>query len=456
MSKKNILVSGDSDLLATKVKDSLAGLQNIETCSVGELRSATKKMTPDLLVLCLESESSSLKDMVQEVRKTNDSVPVFVVCQTNDIDFAVFALKLGVADFFSHQYDTKKFQDRVERESRLYQLTQKIFMTGGTSGVSHFEDMIGGSRIMQENFKMIQAVAKSNATVLITGESGVGKELVAKAVHRSSERAKNKFVDINCGAIPRDLLENELFGHEKGSFTGAHKRYIGSFETAHMGTLFLDEISEMDVLLQVKLLRALQERTITRIGSSEAVKIDVRIVAATNRNLQKSIQEGRFREDLYYRLNVVNIDLPSLRERREDIPLLAKHFLDYYSAKNDKIFLDFENDALEALINYDWPGNVRELENTIERIVVLNDSSRVQIKHLPNQIQKVDCLIGFSPEKKDIVTESQIVPLEDLEKQAIEAALIKFKGNIPVTAKKLRIGQATLYRKVKKFGLQFS
>jgi two-component system response regulator HydG len=215
-----------------------------------------------------------------------------------------------------------------------------------------------------------------------------------------------------------------------------------------------NEISEMEILLQVKLLRVLQERVITRIGSNDAIKVDVRIIAATNRNLADSIQAGRFREDLFYRLNVVNIDLPSLRERRDDIPLLAKHFLDYYSAKNNRIFIDFSTDAMEALINYDWPGNVRELENTIERLVVLHDSNQVKSSHLPPAIQKVDCAIGFSDDVNPNQAASRIIPLEDLEKQAIEAALMQYQGNITVVAKKLKIGQATLYRKVKKFGLQ--
>jgi len=360
-----------------------------------------------------------------------------------------------VNDFFVRPLNKEKLLNKIGRELHLYQLTKKVFMSTSSSlDDSHFENMIGCSKQMQDNFQMISVVAKSNATVLITGESGVGKELVAKAVHRCSERAGSRFVDLNCGAIPKELLENELFGHEKGAFTGAHRRYQGSFETAHQGTLFLDEISEMDVMLQVKLLRVLQERTITRIGSNENIKVDARIIAATNRKIHKLIEDGLFREDLYYRLNVVNIDIPPLKERRDDVPLLAMHFLEYYSAKNNRIFLDFSNDAMEALINYDWPGNVRELENTIERLVVLHDSSQVKASHLPPHIQNVDCAIGYSDEAQSLQGDGKIIPLEDLERQAIEAALMKFQGNITIAAKKLKIGQATLYRKVKKFGLQ--
>ena len=216
----------------------------------------------------------------------------------------------------------------------------------------------------------------------------------------------------------------------------------------------MDEISEMDPLLQVKLLRVLQERSFMRIGGTEKIDVDVRIIAATNKNLHDSIEKGLFREDLFYRLNVVNINIPALRERREDILLIATHFLEFHSAKNNRIFIDFATDAMETLINYDWPGNVRELENTIERIVVLHDDSQVKLKYLPKHIQKVNRSIALSEVAKPATTdETNIIPLDDLEKQAIELALLKFQGNISVVAKKLKIGQATLYRKVKKYGL---
>ncbi|EKD50865.1 MAG: hypothetical protein ACD_62C00408G0002 [uncultured bacterium] len=420
-----------------------------------DLKAVLKRKQSDVFLFCVKDGSGSVTGQINEIRRSNEGLPIFVFSKTVDVPFIVACIKGQVNDFFVRPLDRHVLLNKIEKEVHLYQLTQKVFMgSSSSSDDSRFENMIGRSRCMKENFQMISVVAKSNATVLITGESGTGKELVAKAIHRRSDRAPNRFVDINCGAIPKELLENELFGHEKGSFTGAHKRYQGSFEVAHQGTLFLDEISEMDVMLQVKLLRALQERTITRIGSNENIKIDARIIAATNRNLQKNIEEGRFREDLFYRLNVVNIDIPPLRERREDIPLLAMFFLEYCSAKNNRIFLDFANDAMEALINYDWPGNVRELENTIERIVVLHDSSQVKCKHLPPHIQNVNCSIGYSDEAQMMHADTKVVSLEDLEKQAIEAALMKFQGNITVVAKKLKIGQATLYRKVKKFGLQ--
>lgn len=456
MSKYKVIVSGDWE----EGKDIVTGLvtegNNFTTQLVAydEVRLAIKKLQADGYVFCMLTPSEELSRRFEEIKKFSDGLPVVVFTRENNVSFAVDMMKQGVSDFCVRPLNTEAFVKNLEREVHLYNLTKKIFIGGRVPFEGYmFENMIGRSKRMQDNFQMIAAVAKSNATVLITGESGVGKELVAKALHRMSERSKEKFIDINCGAIPRDLLENELFGHEKGSFTGAHKRYVGSFEAAHKGTLFLDEISEMDVLLQVKLLRVLQERSFSRIGGNEKINIDVRIVAATNRNIQQSIEKGDFREDLYYRLNVINIDIPPLRERREDIPLLAKHFLDYCSAKNNRIIVDFSNDAMEALINYDWPGNVRELENTVERIVVLNDVTQVRLKHLPEHLQHVDRSIGYMDDPGKAYEDVGVVPLEDLERQAIEAALLKFHGNIAVAAKKLKIGQATLYRKVKKFGI---
>lgn len=421
--------------------------------SLVELRGFLKKKTGDGVVFCVNHDSPEVLQKINDIKKVNEEIPVFIFSTAQNVEFIVQLMKRGVRDFFLPNFSHAEMIKRISNDVRLYVLTKKIFATEADAfSQNQFEGIIARNKKMQENFQMIAAVAKSNATVLVTGESGTGKELVAKAIHRLSPRASNRLVDINCGAIPKDLLENELFGHEKGSFTGAHKRYTGSFEAAHEGSLFLDEVSEMDVMLQVKLLRVLQERSFSRIGGTEKVNVDVRIIAATNRHLTQLIEQGRFREDLYYRLNVVNIEIPALRERRDDIPLLAKHFLDYYSAKNNKIFMDFSQEAMEALINYDWPGNVRELENTVERLVVLHDTSEVKVKHLPPNIQKVDRAIGYSVDAETTPQETPIIPLEELEKRAIEAAMLKFHGNIGVVAKKLQIGQATLYRKVKKYG----
>lgn len=453
--KQKILISGNWDIGIEAVKGGLKGEPyRLEVCASDDLKNQMT-LKHDLLILALESKNLMGKGaLITEMTQEYDALPVIIVSQDENWESVVDLMKAGARDYLVHPFNKEKLKKAVAHYTKMYRLTKKIFFTDEQGGlIVPFENMIGSSEPMQEIFKVITAVAKSNATVLIGGESGTGKELVAKAIHRKSERAGYRFIDLNCGAIPKDLLENELFGHEKGAFTGAHARYHGSFEVAHKGSLFLDEISEMDPLLQVKLLRLLQERSFMRIGGTEKIDVDVRIIAATNRHLQEEISRGRFREDLYYRLNVVNIMMPPLRERREDIPLIAKHFLEYYSAKNSRIFIDFTDDAMEALVNYDWPGNVRELENTIERVVVLHNSTQVKLKYLPKHIQKVNRAIPFTKGAQPLGEESHIIPLDELERKAIEVALMKFNNNISIVSKKLKIGQATLYRKVKKYGL---
>lgn len=423
-----------------------------------DLPVALRKLPPDLLFIVLDRLDTLeiLLESVTTIKEWDDDVPVFVFSKVGGVTEAVAFMRRKVNYYFQAPWEEAEIKKSIESALHLYQLTKKIFVSEQViqEGIS-FEGMIGVSPKMRENFQIISSVAKANATVLIMGESGTGKELVAKAIHRRSTRAKNRFVDLNCGAIPKDLLENELFGHERGAFTGADRRYEGSFEVADSGTLFLDEISEMDPLLQVKLLRVLQERSFSRIGGRDKISVDVRIIAATNRRLEEEVKRGGFREDLYYRLNVIPVYLPALRERREDIPLLAKHFLDKFCSKNSRIFLDFTQEALEALVNYDWPGNVRELENTMERIVVLNDDSTVKLKHLPENVQKVERKVSWSQvqEKQEQEVAHALIPLDEMEREAIERALKMTQGNIPLVSKKLEISQATLYRKIKKYGL---
>ena len=413
--------------------------------------------SPDCVVLAVDKNiQEATQNILEDIKAFDDNLPVIIVAQSKSLEDAVEVMKKGSFDYFSAPIDVERFKLSVAHAIRLYSLTKRVFILENQAGLrGSFDEMIGQCSKMQEIFNMTQMVAKSNATVLIMGESGTGKELVARAVHRCSDRSKKTFLDINCGAIPHELLENEMFGHERGAYTGADKRYIGSVERAHEGTLFLDEISEMDASLQVKLLRFLQERTFTRIGGTQTISVDVRIVAATNKNLSKAVEAGLFREDLYYRLNVVPIQLPTLWERQEDIALLAQHFLEKYSAKNEKIFIDISLDTIEALMSYSWPGNVRELENVIERAVVLNNDNQLRLKHLPEQVRN-----SKKQDKASIGTEiplhdgGRILPLELVEKYAIEAALKRCLGNVSEAAGKLKIGQATLYRKIKQFGLR--
>lgn len=455
-----IMVLHDGRALAPVVEKALAkGPWRLTVVPLKRHDWQAQGLSVDCIVLAFDGEDTDgCSKILGKIRAMDDNLPVIVIARSKALENAVSAMKAGAFDYLSYPIDAEKLKHSVVNATRLFGLTKRVFLLESQMGWrAAFDDIVGHSAAMQEIFGMIGMVAKSNATVLITGESGTGKELVAQAIHRHSPRKRNAFIDINCGAIPRELLENELFGHERGAYTGADKRYTGSCERADNGTLFLDEISEMDPLLQVKLLRFLQERSFTRIGGNDPIKVDVRIVAATNRNILLEVQEGRFREDLYYRLNVVPIHIPSLRERREDIPLLAKHFLDKYTSKNEKIFLDFAPQAMEALVGYSWPGNVRELENVIERVVVLNNDSRVKFAHLPPFVQQSKSL-GDAPQLSEIsaspIIGQKIFPLELVEKYAIEAALKKCMGSVADAAQKLKVGQATLYRKIKQYGLR--
>ncbi len=409
----------------------------------------------DCLILNV-SDIENAKDILVGVKSYDDSIPVIVIREGGAIDEVVSMMKGGACDYIQRPVDAEHLKISLANAIHLYDLTKRVYLLENQMGWhSSFDNIIGHSHKMQEIFQGVTAVSKSNATILILGESGTGKELVARALHNHSPRAEHPFIDINCGAIPRELLENELFGHERGAYTGADRRYIGCCERAHKGTLFLDEICEMEPALQVKILRLLQERSFTRVGGNSTITVDIRFVAATNKKILEEVKKGNFREDLYYRLNVVPIHIPPLRERSEDIPLLAKHFLDKFSAKNEKIFVDFAPDTLSCLINYDWPGNVRELENVIERVVVLYNDSQVKIKYLPPQVQKVGAVSSSAKTFPMQFGNSQkIIPLDMVEKYVIESAIAKCLGDVKAAAEQLKIGQATLYRKIRQYGLK--
>ncbi len=424
--------------------------------SMENLRISLRQEAPQTVIFFEEGgKREAATSAIEIVKAFDDNLPFIAVMQSKEIEDAVTIMKCGAYDYFPFPVDKIRLKNSVANAIRLYNLTKRVFFLESQVGFKNgLDDIIGSSPKMIEIFNIIKTVAKSNATVLILGESGTGKELVAKAIHRYSPRAKKLFIDINCGAIPSELLENEMFGHERGAFTGADRRYIGTFERANGGTIFLDEVSEMIPKLQVKLLRFLQDRSFTRIGGNEQINVDVRIIAATNRDLSREVEEGRFREDLYYRLNVVPLHIPPLRERKEDIHLLAKYFLQKISAKNEKIFIDFAPQAIEAMLSYDWPGNVRELENVIERIVVLNNDTRVKLEHLPLSIRECKNKQDIKPAQYLQIDEQKILPLDLVERYAIEAALRQCMGNIAQAARKLKIGQATLYRKIKQYGLR--
>ncbi|MBI1910056.1 MAG: sigma-54-dependent Fis family transcriptional regulator [Deltaproteobacteria bacterium] len=457
--KKGDSPKGDSPHRVSPKGDLPDGDFNLTEASPDLLPSLLGRFRPDVLLLYFSQKEGREKgiDLLRRLKSQQTELPVICLSPLAELEGAVSTMKMGAWDYFGTPPDLPRLKKSIREAAERHRLVQKFSVLESQVGwQGKFDDIVGVSPIMQEIFHMVQTVAKSHATVLILGESGTGKELIAKAIHGHSERTTNRFIDINCGAIPKELLENELFGHERGSFTGADRQYIGSCERANGGTLFLDEISEMDPSLQVKLLRVLQERSFTRIGGTSRVTVDIRVIAATNKNIRAEVEKGHFREDLYYRLNVVPIQIPPLRSRREDIPFLARHFLQQYCQKNNKRFKEFTAESLEALVNYDWPGNVRELENAVERLVVLHDDTRVKLFHLPRFVQQSEKReVEKSDSSSSFVFDpfQKVLPLELVERYAIEAAVTQCGGDIAAAAKKLDIGQATLYRKLKRYGV---
>jgi DNA-binding NtrC family response regulator len=415
------------------------------------------KDLPDVVILSGEWSDEALETLDLLKREWED-LPVLFVSQNGSVPDVVQVMKKGARDYFLKPLKETGIEKSIlqaAKDSKLLRKVNQLQEVHERRG--QFDGLIGVSYTMQRIYRMIESVARGDATVMITGESGVGKELVAQAVHRRSLRRKNPFVAVNCANIPANLLESELFGHEKGAFTGADKRRIGCCEAAHTGTLFLDEVCEMSPELQVKLLRFLEERNFRPLGGNRHVEVDSRVICATNRDPLVEVREGRLREDLYYRIAVIPLEVPPLRERKDDIPILAIKFLEEFSGKYDKYFYDFSADAMERLIEYGWPGNVRELKNTVEQIVALNTGSQVLERFLPDRLRNA----APRPKVQYIASDEdggvgvrKVLRLHELEKQAILQALKVCHGNIGEASRKLGLGQATLYRKIKKYGLR--
>jgi two-component system response regulator PilR (NtrC family) len=342
----------------------------------------------DLLLSDIRMPDLSGVDVLRAAKETNRDLVAFMMTAFASTDTAVEAMRLGAADYFTKPFSMDEMRLKVRQQLETLRLKQEnVLLKRALNTSNEFCNIIGRSDPMLELFKMVETIAKTNSTVLITGESGTGKDLVARAVHFNSLRRERPFVALNCGGLPETLLESELFGHMRGAFTGADTNKKGLVEVAEHGTIFLDEIGEMNQAMQVKLLRVLQDRRFRRLGGTEEVQADIRVIAATNQDLQKMVAEGRFREDLYYRINVIQVHLPPLRDRREDVPLLAEHFLAKYAKAADKSVHAISHDAQELLSAYAWPGNVRELENVIERAVALEQTALVLPESLPAQVR---------------------------------------------------------------------
>jgi len=404
----------------------------------------------DLILMDIRMIKVSGLEALNQIKTFNPAMPIIIMTAYASVETAVEALKNGAYDYLTKPLDFDELRLAMERAVDHRQLREENRLLRESLG-THFDrrNIIGRSKAMDKVLKTVAQVAPSEATVLITGESGTGKEMIAGAIHFNSSRKTGPFVKINCAAIMETLLESELFGHEKGAFTGAHRKKEGRIRQAHGGSLFLDEISEMSLAMQVKLLRVLQEREITRVGGEDVIKVDVRVIAATNKDLLQEISTGKFREDLFYRLNVVALNIPPLKERSEDIPLLAQHFLEIFSEKNRKKIKGFTPHAMDQLIKYDWPGNVRELMNAVERGVVLSRSEHLDVEEL---------LLVIKDEKgekeslsKDFITGD--LPLEEVEKASILKTLDLSGGNKSEAARRLGITRRTLHKKLKKYGV---
>lgn len=490
----NILIVDDDVAHRTMLRMMLRGwgYETTELDDGDAAVAAVKERAWDAVLMDVRMARMSGIEALGQIVEYNPAIPVLIMTAYSSVESAVEALRMGAYDYLIKPLDfdvlkltLERALDHIRLAEENKNLRNKLAVGGAQEGGA-MRGVIGHSPAMKELGELVNTVAPSDATVLITGESGTGKELVAKAIHGGSARAKKRMVTVNCAALAESLLESELFGHERGAFTGADKRRDGLFVQADGGTLMLDEIGEMPVLLQAKLLRVLQQGEVQRVGSDTTLKVDVRIIAATNRNLAEEVAAGRFREDLFYRLNVIAVPMPALRERRDDVPLLAMHFLSMYAERNRKELKGFTPQAMDALVKYDWPGNVRELENAVERAVIMSVGDYVGERELPSTVRHFVESEGFSVgfhgglgEELDVKGENFVITqevmeeektgaeqntnqesffaslsLEDLERRAIVATLQDCADNKSEAARRLGITRSTLHNKLKKYGLE--
>ena len=447
-----ILIVDDDKNICKMIEASLRKERkyDIKTALSGEAcLKMIREEIPDLVLMDIQMPGIDGIETLNRIKQEDPRIPVVMMTAHGTIERAVKSMKLGAYDFLTKPFARDRLVVTVNNALLNSSLKKEVAeLRSELKNKYEFENIIGQSGAMQDVFRALEKVINSNVTVLITGESGTGKELIARAIHyHSKTRANKPFVAVNCSALPESLLESELFGHEKGAFTGASGRRLGKFEQANGGTIFLDEIGLMTPATQSKILRILQEREFERVGGNELIKVDVRVISATNKDLEEEMKKGNFREDLFYRISVFPIKLPPLRERKEDIPLLAAFFLKRYSEQEGKEIEGITPDALDLLMAYNWPGNVRELENAIERAVVLASGPEITAKDLPSAVRSLG-------EKRIFETDNTLASwIEKLEEEALRQALLECEGNISQTAKKLGIGRATIYRKAKKYGL---
>jgi DNA-binding NtrC family response regulator len=454
---ETILVIEDKESMAEMLRETLEteGYRVISARDGMEGINYLKEGKIDLVLTDLKLPQKSGLDILKASKEENNLIPVVIMTAFGSVETAVAAMKEGAFDFIAKPFDTDHLLMLIRRALETHRIiTENILLKEEVTLKFGLPKIIGRSERILNVAQIVQKVAPTKTTVLLIGESGTGKELFARATHNLSNRKSYPFVPINCAAIPRDLLESELFGHEKGSFTGADARKLGKFELADKGTIFLDEIGDMDLIIQSKLLRAIEEGEIERVGAVRAIKVDVRIIAASNKDLEKAVEEKKFREDLYYRLNVFPIRIPPLRERKEDIPLLVEYFINKYCLEIKTPVKSISKEALDMLMSYHWKGNVRELENTIERAVILCDGDLITSEH-------------FVPGKEFSFESAENPPvgkgtLEAVAKEALRTAetkriisvLKETRGNKSRAAEILRVSYKTLLTKIKEYGVE--
>jgi two-component system response regulator AtoC len=409
---------------------------------------------PALILLDIMLPDSNGVELLSEIKSYNPNLPVIMLSAQGSIEVALESLRLGAFDYFPKPIDSNRIEPAIKNAIRSYDLHKRVEeLEDNIQNEYSFDNIISNDPRMQTVFKLVSKILNNDITVLINGESGTGKELVARAIHYNGKRKDKPFVVVNCASIPRELLESELFGHEKGSFTGAHQRKLGKFEAANAGTLFLDEIGEMEMALQAKILRVIQEKEFERVGGNETLKVDVRILSATNRDLKEMVENNEFREDLYYRLSSFPIVVPSLRNRRGDIVVLINHFIEKFNKKIGTKIKGLSKKAMKHVYDYDWPGNIRELENTIERCIILTDTDEIDLDVLPEAILSPNINKQIDKNGAMFTESSPIIPFEKLKEEAIKHALDRTNGNVVEAARKLNIGRATMYRLMEKYSL---
>ena len=413
--------------------------------------SRMKEVTFSLIITDMKMPGMSGLQLLKEIKKLDEGIPVVVMTAYGTIPTAIEAMKAGAHDYVLKPFDMEEMKTVVEKALEREKLLRRSqYLQEEMEAKYQFDNIVGESSKMKEVFRLISQVAPTKSTVLVSGESGTGKELIARSVHHRSPREDQPFVVVNCAALSENLLESELFGHLKGAFTGAHRDRRGRFTLADGGSIFLDEIGAMSPGLQAKILRVLQEKEFEPVGGTRSIQVDVRIIAATNQDLKMAVEEGSFREDLYYRLNVVPIHLPPLRERKEDIPLLAYHFLRRYSQELTKGVSEISPEALELMLEYNWPGNIRELENAIERAMVLSKGNTLSVETLPLVSSSQEAEVG---DENISYQEAKKAVLESFERRFFTRILKEAGGNVSQAARQAQIDRKNLYQKMKELRL---